>query len=216
MLKIYGSDISVFSNKVRYTANAMGLEYEYQPMNIPAGDTQKPEYLRIHPAGKVPAMDDDGFILFESNAICKYLADKNGSELYPKELKQRSVVDQWVDFSTLHVSNAVNRLLFNRVLAPLIGMAVDEQSIKDGINFVARFLPIVDKQLEVKNYFASGQMTLADVCLLASLDPVEISDIDISSYQNIVRWRNALKQEKFYKDCFDEYGEPLRAMMAES
>ena len=76
MLIIYGADLSTPANKVRFVANALGLEYEYHRISLRDKEGQTEEYKRVHPAGKIPAIDDDGFVLFESNAIIRYLADK--------------------------------------------------------------------------------------------------------------------------------------------
>ena len=64
MLKIYGADLSAPANKVRMTANALGIEYEYIRVSIRDGENRTEEYLKMHPAGKVPVIDDDGFVLF--------------------------------------------------------------------------------------------------------------------------------------------------------
>ena len=114
MLKIYGLDVSTWTNRVRFTANYLGLKYEYIPVNLAAGEGQAKDYLAIHPAGKIPALDDDGFRLFESGAIAKYLAAKNNSNLYPTDIKKRAIVDQWSDFVALHVAKAMERVVFNR------------------------------------------------------------------------------------------------------
>ena len=79
MLKIYGADLSGPANKVRFVANYLGLKYDYVVVKLREGEHQKPEFLKINPIGKIPAIEDDGFTLFESNAICRYLADKNNS-----------------------------------------------------------------------------------------------------------------------------------------
>ncbi len=212
MVKIYGMDASVYSNKVKLAANAIGLAYEFQSMDFKAGDMSKPEYLAIHPAGKIPAISDGEFSLFESSTIIKYLADKQGSDLYPKELKQRAVVDQWIDFSTIHIGGAMVKVLFNKMFAPMMGMPVDEQSMADGIQFYARFLPILDVQLGKNKYLAGDSLSLADITLLAMLDPSEVAELDITPYSNVIIWRETLKKEKFYTDSFTEFGDVLKAM----
>ncbi len=164
----------------------------------------------MHPAGKVPVVDDDGFVLFESGAVIKYLANKKESDLYPKDLKRRALVDQWIDFSTLHIGNALNKVIFNRIFAPRTGRPVDEQSLKDGIMFLNRFLPIVEKQLSENVYLTGENFSLADITLLSALDPAEIVEIDISKYPAIVQWRNALKRKDFYTACHKEYGATLK------
>lgn len=216
MIKIYGNDASVYSNKVKLAANAIGVKYEFQSMDFKAGDMSAPEYLSIHPSGKIPGMEDEGFKLFESSAIMKYLVDKDGNTLYPKELKQRSTVDAWIDFASIHIGNAVTKVLFNKIFAPMMEMPVDEQSMADGVKFYERFLPIVDAQLSKSKYLASDTLSLADITLLAVIDPSEVAGLDIMPYANVVKWRNALKQEKFYTDSFTSYDDVLKAMMSKA
>src|SRR3989338_8931270 len=140
MLKIYGSDLSSPANKVRFVANHLGIKYEYIKVNLRAGEHLKPEFLKVNPVGKVPAIDDGGFCLFESSAIIRYLADKNNSAVYPKELKARAVVDEWMDFGSMHVGAALSKVTYNRLFAPMRGTPVDENSIKEGLGFLERFL----------------------------------------------------------------------------
>lgn len=210
MLKIYGADLSSPANKVRFVANYLGIKYEYVVVKLREGEHQKPEFLKVNPIGKIPAIDDEGFFLFESNAICRYLADKINSPVYPKGLKERALVDEWLDFGSMHISASVSKVVYNRIFAPLRKVEVDERSIKEGLEFLARFLPIVDKQLAVNKYVVGKEITLADFNILAGLDPVEAAQIDISSYPNIVRWRTELKKQDFYTKCYKEYGESLK------
>jgi len=213
MLKIYGADLSSPANKVRFAANAIGLEYEYIKVRIRDGEHRKPEFLAINPAGKIPVINDDGFIMFESGAICRYLADKHNSDLYPKDTKKRATIDQWSDFVAIHVQGAMGRVLFNRVFAQFAKVEKDERSLQDGLNFLERFLPVVEVQLGKDNYLAGDEVSLADISLISSLDPVEVAQIDISSYPNINEYRNKLRQQEFYTKCYKDYGEALKQMM---
>jgi glutathione S-transferase len=211
MLKIYGSDLSSPANKVRFVANYLGLKYDYIVVKLREGEHQKPEFLKVNPVGKIPAIDDDGFAIFESNAICRYLADKSNSPIYPKALKERAVVDEWLDFGSMHVGLAVSKIVYNRIFAPMRKVEVDERSIKEGLEFLSRFLPIVDNQLVKNKYIVGNHITLADFNILAGLDPVEAASIDIAPYKNIVQWRSELKKQSFYTQCHKEYGEALKA-----
>ncbi|MCH9699637.1 MAG: glutathione S-transferase family protein [Gammaproteobacteria bacterium] len=205
MLKLYGLDLSPWVNRVRFTANMMGLEYDYINIDLMKGEGQSDDYKLIHPAGKVPALDDNGFILFESGAICRYLASKEQSSLYPTTINEKAIVDQWTDFSVNHIASAMQKLLFNRVIYKFTDMEKDDRSLQDGLNFLDRFLPIIDTQLSTSTYLASNELSLADMILLAWLDPAEVSELDLSPYQNISNWRNLLKQQAFYKQCFNSY-----------
>ncbi len=212
MLKIYGADLSAPANKVRFVANALDLEYEYIQVNIRGGEHRTEEFLKLNPIGKIPVIDDDGVILFESDAITRYLAEKNKSSLFPADLKKRASVDQWMSFVTIHVGGAVGRVLFNRVFAPFAKVPVDERSMQDGVNFLGKFLPVINQQLTDSSYLAGTDFSLADIALLATLDPCEIAQIDLAVYPQIVKWRDALKQKDFYTKCFKEYGEKLKQM----
>jgi len=149
MLQIYAMTMSPPALKVIYTANALGLDYEQKAVNLGEGEGQTPEYKAIHPAGKVPAIVDDGFALFESDAIIKYLARKANSNLYPDDIKQQAVVDQWIDFISQHVQNGVARVLWNRVFAKKFGGEVDENSMKCGYEFIEKYLPRMSNSVRI-------------------------------------------------------------------
>jgi len=212
MLKIYGTELSSPSNKVRFVANELGLEYEYKSVNLIAGENKQEEHLKLHPAGKVPVINNDGFVLFESNAIIRYLAVKSDSPLYPAGAKQRALVDQWSDFVSHHIATALSRVLFNRVFAPFLNQEVDERSLADGLSFLEQFLPLVDAPLEERRYLAGGELTLADFNLLSALDPAEVAQVDLSGYLNITRWRQDLMGRDFYTKCHKSYAEVLAAV----
>lgn len=214
MLTIYGSDLSSPANKVRFVANYLNLPYEYKLVDLRAGEHRKPEFLKINPVGKVPAIDDGGFLLFESGAIIKYLADKANSSLYPKGLKERAIQDQWIDFLVLHVGGAMQKITYNRIFAPRRNVPVDHASIKEGEEFLARFLPVVEEQLSKNKFIDGSQITLADMTLLAMLDPAEHAQVSFAAYPHIVSWRNNLKQQAFYTKCYKAYGESLQPVKA--
>jgi glutathione S-transferase len=198
MLKIYGNNMSGHSNKVRYVAELLGMENEFKNMDFHK-DLKTPEFLKVHPAGKIPAIDDDGFILFESSTICRYLCDKKGSELYPKGLKERFIVDQWVDFCSIHIDNAMGKVAFNRVFAPQMGMEVDQNSLNEGMKFLDRFLPIINDQLKKSKFIASEKLSLADITFLSVMDYAEMAQVDISKYESISRWKKEIDGMEFVK-----------------
>lgn len=214
MLKFYGFDVSTWSNRVHFTLNAVGLDYEYIQLNLMAGEGQTKEHLAIHPAGKVPAIDDDGFILFESGAITRYLAAKAGSSLYPADLQKRARVEQWTEFAAQHIAKAMERVFFNRVIYKALKAEKDENSLNEGLKFLDRFLPLVNHQLGNYEHFAMDDLTLADLVLLAWLDPADICQVDLSGYPNITQWRSKLVQQDFYTRCFSSYQAMLQSRAA--
>lgn len=214
MIKLYGFEPSFPVNRVRLCLNALELEYKFISTNPIEGECQTEEYLKMSPAGKVPAIDDDGFALFESNAIMKYLCRKHKSDFYPADITAQANVDKWLDLTAIHLGNGIGKVLFNKVIAGLVGADVDEQSLKEGYAFVERFLGIIDKQLGTSTYLASNNLTIADFCLLSTIDPAEVVEVDISQYPNVDTWRNKLMQESFYTKMHNSYGEMLEEFTA--
>ncbi len=205
MLKIYGADLSSPANKVRFTANVLGIDYEYIRVRLMKGEHLQEEFLKKHPAGKIPVIDDDGFVLFESGAIIKYLARKKGSALYPKSLKEQALVDQWMDFIGIHIVLAVGKLLYNKIIAPMTKRPVDVQALKDGQRFLKRFLPVMDRQLKDRPFVCGETMTLADITLLAALDPVEAVGETLEEYRYLGPWCAAMRKKDFYTRCHESY-----------
>jgi len=212
MLKIYGTPISSPTNKVAMCANALGLDYEYITINLLEGEHRSKEFLALHPAGKVPVMDDDGFVLFESDPMMKYLCMKHHSDLYPQEIKQQVIVDQWCAFVSIHIGMAMTRVFYNRIVAPTVNSEVDENSLKTGLRFLKRFLKVCDKQLTTNKYLAGDKFSIADICLLAVVDPCEMVEFDLAPYQKLIAWRENLCAQAFYQKVHKYYGEAMTAM----
>ena len=214
MIKLYGIGISNNVNKVRYCLNYLGLKYDWVQTNPIQGENQKSEYLEICPTGKVPAMEIDGLKLFESNAINKYLATTNNSPIYPQDAKKRAVVDAWMDYVAIHVAQAMGRVVFNRLFAPMTGQKIDETSLQVGLEFLDKYFPILEKQLSQNTYLAGKEFSLADINLLAVLDPCELAQISLAEYPHITKWRNALKSQSFYQKCYKDYTQFVQDAMS--
>jgi len=211
MLTIYGSDLSGPAIKVRLTASFLGINHQWQALNLREGEQKQEWFLKINPVGKIPAIDDDGFHLFESNAICRYLCDKHNSALYPKDVKQRATIEQWIDYASFHIGANFIPVVYNRLFAPLRGLPVNEKSISDGLEFLKQYFPIIEKQLTQHKNIVSNEISLADIILLAILEPAEMAQIDLNIYPKLAAWRAGLKKQSFYTKCYKEYGEMLKA-----
>jgi glutathione S-transferase len=214
MVKVYGLGLSFPVNRVRMCLNAIGVDHEFVIINPLAGETQTEEYLKMNPSGKVPAIDDDGFYLFEGNAIMKYLCRKHNSDLYPTDIVEQAHVDKWLDFIVAHLNNGLAKVFFNKIVAGLVGVESDEKSMQEGYGFLERFMTVIEKQLGITPYLAGDNMTIADIALLATIDPFEVIDIKISDYPNVAKWASKLTSQPFYTKVHGSYKETLDAAMA--
>ena len=212
MIDIYGHFFSSPSNKVRLCASYLALPYEYHHVELSQGQHMSPDFLTVNPAGRVPAINDDGYTLSQSDAICKYLCAVSGpSKFYPEDPQEQGQVNQWIDHSSQHVAPAINRLFFNRVVAPMIGAEIDESSVKTGIGMLERDLPVFEKQLDGKDYLLGSSITLADITLIASLEPAEMVGFELKPYKEITRWRKTVMAREFYKRVHAKFGAEMPA-----
>lgn len=107
-MKIYNGNFSANALRVRAVAIELGLDFEIVEINVMGGENNSEDYLTINPNAKIPALDDDGFILWESRAITSYLASKKPEAgLYPDDIATRAIVDQWSYWQAIHLGPAM-------------------------------------------------------------------------------------------------------------
>ena len=213
-MKLYGNDFSPNSSKVRFAANLMGIDYEFQTVDLAGGEQRTEAFRKITPVGRVPVLVDGDFIIFESNSIMRYLALKVESPLYPKDLKKRCLVDQWLDFSAIHMSaGAMSKIFFNTIVYKFINGTKDENSLKEGRQFLTNYLSIIETQLSHGPYVGGADLSLADLSILAILDPCEVVDFDLAAFPKVVAWRKKLQAQPFYQKVYPSFTEFLGKIM---
>jgi len=206
MIKLYYHPLSFPSLSPIFAAEAMGMAYEKEVVDIQSGQHKSAAYLVINPYGKVPAMQDGDFKMAESAAIMRYMARKEESNFYPDDLCVQGVIDQWIDFVNHHIRSAVGRVQFNRFAAPLLGVQTDESSIQTGLRLLEKNLPIIESRLSESDFLCGDKMTLADIALVAALEPENTARLDLSAYKNLTAWLKSLRSEKFYTNVHSHFG----------
>jgi len=212
MINVYGHFMSMPSNKVRLCISFLGLPHEYHHVDLQSGEQMGAEYLKINPMGRVPAIEDDGFTLSQSDAICKYLCALSGpSSFYPEDLQKQATVNQWIDYSSQHIRQGMSRLFFNKIIAPMLGEDVDEASIKVGESMLARDIPHLENMLKKNDYLFGEKISLADLSLIAALEPAEMVGFDFEPFPEIKRWRETIMNREFYKRVHAHFGAEMSA-----
>jgi glutathione S-transferase len=165
MLKIYGRANSINVRKVLWTVDEIGIPYEREDWGRAFRPLSDPEFLALNPFGLVPVIDDDGFILSESQTIARYLAGMHKrDDLLPAEPKRRAIVESWMDWQGTEVSSAHRAAVFANVfhLKVLGGQEVLDASLADWPKRMA----VIEAQLGRTGAYITGpDFTLADVCI---------------------------------------------------
>ena len=212
MIKLYGHKFSPPSNKAEMCMNLLGLEYEFVFVDLLKGEQRTSNFLSINTFGKVPVLVDEKFKLSESNAIIKYLCKKAKSDLYPSGLEEQAEVDMWCDFIAQHLTvGAYVKVIFNKMVAPRIGVEPDQRSIKEGYEFIGKYLSLIEEKLNKTRFLTGDKMTIADISLLATVDPSELIEVNLKTYPKLTALRDSLKSQSFYQKVHKFYGESMMA-----
>ena len=162
MLKVWGRANSSNLKKVTWLCEEIGLPHERIDAGMAFGVVDTPEYRKLNPNGLVPTIDDEGFILWESNAIVRYLAAKHAAgTLWPTDLKVRADADRWMDWCTSTLSPTVRPVFWNLVRTPPEQRNMKE--IEDGSKNMAELLVRLDAALAGRNFIAGDQFSMGDI-----------------------------------------------------
>jgi len=170
MLQVLGKPTSINVRKVLWTCVELGLRPELQPFGAGFQPTDTPAFLALNPNAMVPVIRDGEFVLWESNAICRYLASaQRRDDLLPSVPRERALVEQWMDWQAGELNNAWRYAFMARVRRS--PAHADPESIAASIANWNRHMAMLDAQLHQTGAFVTGTcFTLADVVLGLSLN----------------------------------------------
>jgi len=176
----------------RLTAAALGVELNIKPVDLMKKEQMTPEYLKMNPQHTVPTMDDNGFCLWESRAICSYLVAAYGKDdsLYPKDPKERALVDQrlYFDMGSLYEK-------FGQCIYPVIFGGVTEIP-EEKKTALANVLTLVDGFINTcGGYVAGKHITIADHCIAATISTMAEAGVDLSPYSHVTEWYKKIQTE---------------------
>jgi glutathione S-transferase len=172
-------------------------------LDFKKGEYRSQDYLAKNPNGKVPAIDDDGFILWESAAILKYLAAKRAERgLDPSDPRERAQVDQWLFWWTAHTEPALYQLALERRIKPFLGQSGNDPNIvAEAEALLDRFLPVIDGQLADREHIV-GKLSVVDYAAGPWLDIAPaLLQVDLDRHSNLAAWLERLRVKPYWKDA---------------
>lgn len=185
MLKLYGGARSRASI-VQWYLEELGIPYEFILLDMQTGEHRQPEFLAINPMGKVPAIVDGDFQLWESGAILLYLAEKQGQ--MPDSLEQRSKMTQWVLFA-------------NATLGP--GVFVEASRERE----IPKLMTPLNEVLSQQPFLMGEQLSVVDVAVGSMLAYIPMMlKLDLSEYPAIVDYIKRLSERPAFKKAMAERG----------
>lgn len=224
-MKLYFHPASTTSRPVALFAADHGIELEYQVVDLFAGEQAQPAFSDINPNQAVPVLEDGEFRLTESSAILKYLAEKTGSPAYPRELQQRSRVNERMDW----FNTSLSRELCYGFLYPQImptHKRTDEHAQRQTIAWArrnaTRWLSVLnDRWLGQNRYVCGERITIADYLGIAMITLGEVAREGYSRWPSVAKWIERMKDrptwgpvnDAFYKLIVQPYAQtPFEAL----
>jgi glutathione S-transferase len=194
-MKLYCHPLSGNSRRVLLVATHLGIPLERVEVDLPNGEQRGSSHLARNPNGRVPVLDDDGFLLWESRAIMEYLADKTpGQTLLPSDPRGRADVSRWLFWCAGHMAPANTVLVLENFVKPRTGRATDPAEVARGEALVAQYAPILDAHLAGKTWVTQDRLTLADFSLAASFALAVPARLPISDYTNLRAWLGRVQE----------------------
>ncbi|MBV9828273.1 MAG: glutathione S-transferase family protein [Alphaproteobacteria bacterium] len=186
MLKIYGIPRSR-AFRTLWLAKELGLRYDNVQISMNDGGTHAPDFLKINPNGHIPAIDDDGVVVWESMAINLYLAKKHASgTLYPSRLEDEAHAWQWSFWGITEVERPVLTTLFNRALLP-----EDERDAKladEAEQQLQQPFGVLNGALAKSPFLLGPEFTVADLNVASILSWARPARIDFTPFPHAADW----------------------------
>jgi len=203
MIKIYGPPQSS-AGRCYWCLCEVDIPFEAVAVNMREKEHKSPEFLALNPNGKVPTLDDDGYVIWESMAINTYLSEKYKPELMGATPSVRGRVQQWSYWSILELQPPLIDIFIQKVFVP------EEHRSQEKIDKALESLPgkfsILDKALGQSSYLAGNAFTIADLNTASVASIAHHLQIDLGDYRHIQDWLGRIAQ----RPAFQKYMEMLK------
>lgn len=195
MLRIWGRLSSVNVQKVVWTADELGLAYERTDAGGAFGIVATPEYRRLNPNGLVPVIEDGGFVLWESNAIVRYLAAKHApGTLWPEALERRADIDRWMEWQSTTFTPAMRDAFWQLVRVPAgdrVPAAIEASRAAS-----EKAAAVLEAHLEARAFVSGEAFSPADIVLGCAAHRWLALPLAREPRPNLERWYASLKARR--------------------
>ena len=193
MLKILGRLNSINVQKVMICVEDLGLDHERSDVGGPFGGNDTPEYLALNPNGRVPTIEDDGFALWESNAIVRYLARKHDlGGICPADPHKNADADRWMDWQATMLTPAMHPAFWGLIRTP--AEERDAAAIEGSCQATVANIMILEAHLAGQDYVTGDTYTMGDIPVAAAVHRWFNLPIERPAVPNVQAWYERIMQ----------------------
>ncbi|CAN7613093.1 glutathione S-transferase family protein [Pseudoduganella sp. LjRoot289] len=194
-MRIYHNVISSNARRVAMVAAHLKADVEFVEINLMSQDDRR-RLGELNPNCKIPVLEDDGFLLWESCAIMQYLAEKTpGQTVYPAGVQVRADINRWMFWACQHFAPAIGVLTWERVWKGIVtGQGPDAREEERGESELADYATVLDKHLAGRQWVVGDSLTLADLALAAPVMYIDKATLPLAGYPNLMAWYGRVQQ----------------------
>jgi len=198
MIKIWGRNTSVNVQKVMWAVGELDLAHERIDVGGSFGKNNEPAYLAMNPNGLVPTLQDDSFVLWESNSIVRYLAAKYGAgTLEPADLRSRARASSWMDWQLTVAGPALTPVFWGLVRTP--PEKRDHAAIESGKIKTIAAMKVLDAQLATTAFIAGDALSMGDIPVALMAYRFRRLVPERPQLDHLERWFTAIEQRPAFK-----------------
>jgi glutathione S-transferase len=199
MIKIWGRNTSSNVQKVMWALGELGLPHERIDIGGSFGKNREPAYLAMNPNGLVPTLEEDGFLLWESNSIVRYLAAKYGvGTLEPADMQARARASSWMDWQLTVAAPAITPVFWGLIRTP--PEKRDHAAIEAGKVKTMAAMQMLDAQLAKSAFVAGDTLSMGDIPVAVMTYRFRRLIPERSGLENLERWFTAIEQRPAFKE----------------
>ncbi len=188
-MQIYSDPITANCRKVLAGMDFLDAPFERVHVDYFKAEQKEPAYTAINPNASVPAMKDGDFVLWESNAILQYVADKMGRDsAYPRDLRIRADINRWLLWESSSWFPSCYVYLVENCVKPLLGAVPDPAVLEAQAAQFHKLAGILDARLAGQPWIAGEQPTIADIALAAPMHMHAEQQLPLADHPNLRRW----------------------------
>ncbi|KAJ7443704.1 glutathione S-transferase [Mycena latifolia] len=195
ILKLYGGAQATCTRRVATVLHELKVPFELIEVDLMGGEHKTPAYLAKQPFGQIPYIDDDGFILYETRAICRYIAAKYpATGLIPTEPKANAIFEQAACAELTNFDPTASKIVMETVLKPMFyKIPADKEVVDAQLAILDKKLDAYDVILGKHRYVAGETLTLADIFHMPYAPLLATGGVGIMTKKpNVARWYNEL------------------------
>jgi glutathione S-transferase len=188
-MKLYCDPITVNCRKVLAGLDLIGAEFEKVHVDYFTGEQRSDTYKKLNPNAALPTLVDGDFVLWESNAILAYAADKIGNhDVYPTDLRIRADINRWLLWEAAHWFSSCYVFLVEHCVKPLLQSVPDLAVLEAQQDNFHKLAGILDQRLSQSRWLAGDRVTIADIAVAAPAHLHPYQKLPLQPYLHLRRW----------------------------